>query len=119
MAGIHQGGGFQPPLLGFPGRPHYWRALYKRATECGLALLLRRFRGFVGDADFLQPVAQRIAGKTKYAGGFALISVGPAVGLADKFVFPLVERFALGQKRGLSEVVAVRRVIQLDVAHSD
>src|SRR5271155_3311918 len=59
---------------------------------------LSRIR-LIGNADLREAVAQGIARKAEEAGGLALVAVGAAEGLANHFVFPLLEGHAFGEQR--------------------
>ena len=57
--------------------------------------IARRVR--IGDAHFREAVAQGVARKAQGARGLALVAVGAAQGFANDFVFPLLERHAVGK----------------------
>jgi hypothetical protein len=72
--------------------------------------------GLVGDADFGEAIAKRVAGKAEEARGLALVAVGAAQSFADHFVFPLLERHAFGRERdGVSGGFGARG-IEMDIA---
>lgn len=55
--------------------------------------------GEIGEAHLRQPIAQCVAGKAQCPRRLALVAVCPPQGFADDFLFPLIERDALGQER--------------------
>ncbi len=63
------------------------------------------FFSVVADADFCEPVAQRISRKPQQSRGLALISVRAFQSFANNFVFPLLESLPAGKEivaRGLA-----------------